>query len=130
MVHDNFDSFPVRVVIAMNKRVYSSQGGRICQACDQPVNQCTCRSDAQSPADGGNVRVGRETKGRKGKGVTVITGLPLAGPELAELARELKAQCGAGGKTRNGVIEIQGDHRDRLVAALQARGFTAKKSGG
>ncbi len=76
------------------------------------------------------MRVGRETKGRKGKGVTVITGLPLAADELAALGKELKAQCGAGGKTSNGVIEIQGDHRDRLVAMLQSRGYNVKKSGG
>jgi translation initiation factor 1 len=78
----------------------------------------------------GNVRVGRESKGRKGKGVTVITGLPLDAVELATLAKELKAQCGAGGKVSDGVIEIQGEHRDRLVLALEARGYKAKKSGG
>jgi len=74
--------------------------------------------------------VGRETKGRKGKGVTVITGLPLDAMELAALAKELKAQCGAGGKTRGGVIEIQGDQREKVVALLQARGYAAKRAGG
>ncbi len=76
------------------------------------------------------MRVGRESKGRKGKGVTVITGLPLNKLALSELAKELKAQCGAGGTVRAGVIEIQGEHRDRLVLALQSRGYAAKKSGG
>lgn len=76
------------------------------------------------------VRVGRETKGRAGKGVTVITGLPLALPQLEELARQLKRRCGSGGTVRGNIIEIQGDHRDTLVAELLALGYTAKRSGG
>ena len=82
-----------------------------------------------APADG-IVRVGRETKGRKGKGVTVLTGLPVSGRELEALARELKALCGAGGTVRDGVLEIQGDHRDRLVRAVEERGWKVKRSGG
>ena len=82
-----------------------------------------------APADG-IVRVGRETKGRKGKGVTILTGLPVSGQELEALARELKALCGAGGTVRDGVVEIQGDHRDRLVRALEDRGWRVKRSGG
>ena len=119
--------------MALNKKVYSSEGGRLCPGCDQPVDQCRCRKQGAGKGDGksdGIVRVGRETKGRKGKGVTVITGLPLDAMDLAALGKELKAQCGAGGKTHDGVIEIQGDHRDRLMAALQSRGYTVKKSGG
>ena len=81
------------------------------------------------PADG-IVRVGRETRGRKGKGVTILTGLPVSGGELEALARELKALCGAGGTMRDGVVEIQGDHRDRLVRALEERGWRVKRSGG
>lgn len=114
----------------MNKKVYSSDGGRLCPGCNKPVQQCSCRKTAQTGKGDGSVRVGRETKGRKGKGVTVITGLPLDALDLAALGKELQAQCGAGGKTHDGIIEIQGDHRDRLVAALQARGYTVKKSGG
>jgi translation initiation factor 1 len=76
------------------------------------------------------VRVGRETKGRAGKGVTVITGLPLSAAELEALAGELKKRCGSGGTVRGGAIEIQGDHRDALVAALIKLGWPAKKSGG
>lgn len=76
------------------------------------------------------VRVGRETKGRAGKGVTVITGLPLAPPQLEELARQLKRRCGSGGTVRGNTIEIQGDHRDTLVAELIALGYQAKRSGG
>lgn len=78
----------------------------------------------------GAVRVGRETKGRAGKGVTVITGLPLAPRELEQLAGELKRRCGSGGTVRDGVIEIQGEHRDTLVQELARRGFQAKRSGG
>ena len=88
------------------------------------------RSAAQAgPADG-IVRVGRETKGRKGKVVTILTGLPVGGQELEALARELKALCGAGGTVRDGTIEIQGDHRDRLVRALEEKGWRVKRSGG
>ncbi len=76
------------------------------------------------------VRVGREVAGRGGKGVSVITGLPLAGADLEALARQLKKLCGAGGGVREGVIEIQGEHRDRLVAELSRLGYEAKRSGG
>jgi translation initiation factor 1 len=76
------------------------------------------------------VRVGREVAGRSGKGVTVITGLPGDAAQLAELAARLKKLCGAGGAVKNGVIEIQGDHRDRLVAELHKLGLAAKRSGG
>jgi translation initiation factor 1 len=76
------------------------------------------------------VRVGREVSGRGGKGVSVITGLPLTGEALEELATRLKKTCGAGGAVKDGNIEIQGDHRDRLVAELVKLGFDAKRSGG
>jgi translation initiation factor 1 len=76
------------------------------------------------------VRVGREVSGRGGKGVSVVTGLPLAGEALEELATRLKKTCGAGGAVKDGTIEIQGDHRDRLVAELCKLGYDAKRSGG
>jgi translation initiation factor 1 len=76
------------------------------------------------------VRVGRETKGRRGKGVTIVTGVPLGGEALAELASRLKRLCGSGGTVRDGVIEIQGDHRDLLVTELAKQGWTVKRSGG
>ena len=81
-------------------------------------------------ADSGRVRVSRQTQGRAGKGVTVITGLPLGPDALAALAAELKRLCGSGGTVRDGAIEIQGEHRDRLVAELSRRGFAALRSGG
>lgn len=76
------------------------------------------------------IRVGRETKGRKGSGVTVVTGLRLPEPELIALASRLKKVCASGGTVREDVIEIQGDHRDRIVAELSRLGWTAKRSGG
>lgn len=76
------------------------------------------------------VRVGREVSGRGGKGVSVITGLPLDAAALEDLATRLKKLCGAGGAARDGVIEIQGDHRDRLVTELCKLGYDAKRSGG
>jgi len=85
---------------------------------------------ASKPQGPPKVRVGREVAGRGGKGVTVITGLPLAAAALEELGGKLKRSCGAGGAVRDGVIEIQGDHRDRLVAELQKLGYDAKRSGG
>ena len=76
------------------------------------------------------VRVSRETKGRGGKGVTLVTGVPLAGEALEALAKELKARCGTGGTVRDGSIELQGEHRDRLVEELGRRGYTVKRAGG
>ncbi len=76
------------------------------------------------------VRVGRETKGRKGRGMTVITGVPLHPEGLRDLAKKLKQKCGTGGTLKDGKIEIQGDHRDFLVTELQALGYTVKRSGG
>jgi len=78
----------------------------------------------------GVVRVGRSTKGRRGKGVTVVTGVGLEGEALATLARDLKRLCGSGGTVKDGAIEIQGEHRDRVVEALQARGLRVRRSGG
>ena len=114
--------------------VYSSDHGRVCSGCGRPVSGCRCDPQAgakpKSPKSDGVVRVGRETRGRKGKGVTVVTGLPLEAGELQDLAKRLKARCGAGGTVRDGVIEIQGEHRDAVVRELEAEGFAAKKAGG
>ncbi len=110
--------------------VYSSEAGRLCPDCGQPVAGCTCRQAKQVVTGSGVVRVGRETKGRKGAGVTVITGLPLTPDALRDLARQFKKKCGSGGTVRDGVIEIQGDHRDLLVAELQKLGYAARRSGG
>lgn len=76
------------------------------------------------------MRVSRSTKGRRGKGVTVIDGVPLQGAELVALAKLLKSACGAGGTVKGGMIEIQGEHRDALIPLLEARGWTVKRAGG
>jgi len=89
-----------------------------------------CRKKKAGPAGDGTVRVRRETKGRKGKCVTVVSGIPLHPDGLQALARELKQKCGTGGTVKDGVIEIQGDHRDAIVAELAERGHEAKRSGG
>lgn len=117
---------------ALGGLVYSTESGRACPACGKPVAACICRELEQSkiPAGAGKVRVGRETKGRAGKGVTTVSGLPLAAAALEALAAELKKRCGSGGTVRDGVIEIQGEHRDTLVAELARRGYQPKRSGG
>jgi len=109
--------------------VYSTDSGRMCPGCRQPQSACECKSESVVEGDG-IVRVSRETKGRKGKGVTLITGVPLAASELKDLAKQLKAKCGTGGTVKDGVIEIQGDQRDLLVPVLEQRGWTVKRSGG
>lgn len=76
------------------------------------------------------MRVGRETKGRKGKGVTLVSGLPLDGANLQILAKQLKQRCGSGGTVKDGIIEIQGDHRELLIAELTRQGYKVKQSGG
>lgn len=112
--------------------VYSTDHGRMCPGCARPLAECACRDRAAGavPQGDGVVRVARSTKGRKGKAVTLITGVPLAAAELADLAKRLKRRCGAGGSVKDGAIEVQGDHRDALVAALESEGYTVKRSGG
>jgi translation initiation factor 1 len=115
--------------------VYSTDSGRMCPDCRQPLAACGCRAAAQAQAaqaaaGDGTVRVGRETGGRGGKVVSVVRGVPLAGEALAALAKRLRSACGAGGTVKEGVIELQGEHRDRLVALLAAEGFRVKRVGG
>ena len=110
--------------------VYSTEHGRMCPDCGKPVAACLCRKKRTAPESDGTVRVGRETKGRKGKGVTVIAGVPLDEAGMRELAKQLKAKCGAGGTVKDGVIEIQGDHRDLVLEELKKYGWPVKRSGG
>ena len=120
--------------MSSSRLVYSTGPGRLCPECTRPLAECRCkRSKPAQPvmaAGDGIVRVGRETKGRKGKGVTIIKGVPLAGDELNALATRLKKRCGCGGTVDAGVIEIQGDHRDLLVEELGRLGYTVRRSGG
>lgn len=109
--------------------VYSTEKGRLCPACEQPRDVCRCRA-TRPPAGDGIVRIQRQTGGRGGKTVTVITGVPLPEPELKSLAKALKQRCGTGGALKDGVIEIQGDHRALLQQELSQRGWTVKLSGG
>jgi translation initiation factor 1 len=118
-----------------SRLVYSTGAGRLCPECTRPIETCRCKRSkpaqaTPAPVGDGIVRVGRETKGRKGKGVTVIKGVPLAGDELEALATRLKKRCGCGGTVEAGTIEIQGDHRDLLVQELGKLGYTVRKSGG
>ena len=94
-----------------------------------PPARLRTKPAAAAPA-AARVRVGREVAGRGGKGVTVVSGLTLDAVQLEELAARLKRMCGAGGAVKDGRIEIQGEHRDRLVAELARLGFAAKRSGG
>jgi translation initiation factor 1 len=112
------------------KIVYSTGIGTLCPNCRRAVRECVCPKGAPGAAKPTAVRVGRETKGRAGRGVTTVTGLPLAEAELTDLAAKLKKRCGSGGTVREGVIEIQGEHRDAIVAELVKLGWQAKKSGG
>ena len=114
---------------ALGGLVYSTDGGRHCPDCGQPLGQCIC-GQPQVPAGDGIARVRRETKGRGGKTVTTVSGVPLAGEPLKELASALKKRCGTGGALKDGVIEIQGEHVELLIAELEKRGLKAKKSGG
>lgn len=102
----------------------------MCSDCRKPIAQCQCRKTASAPASDGVVRVRRETKGRNGKGVTVIIGAPLDTDGLAQLAKQLKAKCGSGGTVKEGNIEIQGDHCDLVMAELNKLGWTVKRAGG
>ena len=114
---------------ALGGLVYSTDAGRHCPACSQPQDACRC-AEVQRPAGDGILRVRRETKGRGGKTVTTISGVPLADSELKALASALKKRCGCGGGLKDGVIEIQGDHCELIVTRLKALGYTVKRAGG
>jgi len=107
--------------------VYSTEFGSMCPACARPLAKCVFGKNTTAPAGDGIVRVGYETSGRKGKGVTLISGLQGPAEQLKEIARELKTKCGAGGTVKDWTIEIQGDHRDKLIAELQSRGHKVKR---
>jgi len=110
--------------------VYSTEHGRMCPACRKPIAECRCKKAQPMPISDGIVRVRLEAKGRKGKGVTVITGVPLDATALENLGKQLKQRCGSGGTVKDGVIEIQGDHRDRVIEDLAKQGWTVKRAGG
>lgn len=110
-----------------NPTVYSTESGRMCPTCGRPTTACTCKKKAAPPTGSGMVRVQIESKGRGGKTVSLVTGLVMNEEGLKKLAGELKRVCGSGGTIKDGVIEIQGDHRDILVDALKKQGIKAKR---
>jgi translation initiation factor 1 len=108
--------------------VYSTDGGRMCPRCRKALADCVCAQQrAASPSGNGVVRVSRENKGRGGKTVTLVRGLALDAAALAALGKRLRSACGSGGTVKDGVIEIQGDHADRVIALLQAEGVAGVK---
>ena len=117
----------------MNKRggglVYSTDSGTMCPECRQAVAQCMCKRKAP-PADDAIVRVSRATQSRGGKVVTVVRGLALDDAALVQLGKQLKALCGAGGTVKDGVIEVQGDHCERVIEVLKKQGRVVKRAGG
>ena len=111
--------------------VYSTEGGRMCPSCRQPLAACLCKAKQGNFGKGdGIVRVSRETKGRGGKAVTVIRGVPLEATGLADLGKRLRAACGSGGTLKDGVLEVQGDHVDRVMQMLGEQGWVVKRAGG
>ena len=110
--------------------VYSTDGGRMCPDCRRSIGQCVCRNSKPAPATDGVVRVSRETKGRNGKSVTLVRGLSLDSAAMTLLGKELKSACGSGGTVKDGVIEVQGDHVERVIDFLKARALVVKRAGG
>jgi translation initiation factor 1 len=110
--------------------VYSTDAGRMCPVCRNPIAQCICKQQAPPPSSDGVVRVSRETKGRGGKAVTLVKGAPLDALALAALGKQLRTACGSGGTVKDGVIEVQGDHCERVMELLKKEGWTVKRAGG
>ncbi|UTY59374.1 translation initiation factor Sui1 [Massilia sp. erpn] len=108
--------------------VYSTEVGRTCPACRQAIAACICKAQTTMAGDG-QIRVSRQTKGRGGKTVTLVKGLALDPPALAQLGKQLRSACGSGGTVKDGVIEIQGDHCDLVMATLSNSGLSPKRSG-
>jgi translation initiation factor 1 len=113
-----------------SRLVYSTESGRLCPQCHRAVAECVCGKDRPAALGDGIVRLRRETKGRGGKAVSIVTGVPLAGSELKALAKVLKQRCGVGGSVKGDEIEIQGDQREVLKTELEKRGYTVKIAGG
>jgi len=121
-----------------NRLVYSTETGRICPGCSKPVSACVCKKkktvkvkkQSNSYPNDGTIRIQREVKGRKGKTVTVVFGVPLENEKLKQFATTLKVRCGAGGSVKNGLIFIQGDHRRALLDEIKKQGYKVKLAGG
>lgn len=109
--------------------VYSTDSGRMCPVCRQPVANCICKTPL-IPQTKGAVRISLQTKGRGGKSVTLVKGLPLDPTALNVLGRQLRSACGTGGTVEDGVVEVQGDQVVTVMAALQKLGYDVKRAGG
>ena len=110
-----------------SRLVYSTSGANLCPRCQKRLDKCRCSSEPNSQGQSdGIVKISRETKGRKGKAVTLLTGLDLNPVELKKLGKRLKDSCASGGTLKNGIIEIQGDHRIALQRELNRLGFVTK----
>ncbi len=108
----------------MPKLVWSSDSSSACPRCGRPTHHCTCTNPESLTHDPSKpVRVRRETKGRKGKGVTLIENVPLPASDLKTFAKELKRRCGSGGTVKGGVVEIQGEHRETAAGLARERGW-------
>jgi translation initiation factor 1 len=121
-----------------SRLVYSTETGRICPECGKLVSACSCKikravkvdkQPTSYPTDG-TIRIQREVKGRNGKIVTAVFGVPLENEKLQKFAKTLKRRCGAGGSVKDGVIVIQGDHRQTLLDEIRKHGYPAKLAGG
>ncbi|THC45245.1 translation initiation factor Sui1 [Massilia sp. Mn16-1_5] len=108
--------------------VYSTEHGRMCPACAQPVTACACKARPAVVGDG-VVRVSRQSKGRGGKTVTLVKGVALDAAALAVLGKQLRTACGSGGTVKDGVIEIQGDHCELVMEVLGKQGHDPKRAG-
>ncbi|MDP2984360.1 MAG: translation initiation factor Sui1 [Candidatus Latescibacter sp.] len=113
-----------------NRRVYSTEKGRLCPSCGQPAASCGCGKIPVNPQGDGIVRVRRDVKGRGGKTVTTVSGFPLDESGIRELASQFKRRLGTGGTVKGGVMEIQGDYSGVLITELTKLGFTVKRAGG
>ena len=113
-----------------SRPVYSTESGTLCNGCGQPVAACDCKKGVLNTNGDGIIRVSRETKGRKGKGVTLVTGFQGTEADLKVLGKRLKQLCGTGGTVKNGVIEIQGDVRHKIHQELEKAGHKVKLAGG
>ena len=119
-----------------SRLVYSTENGRICPKCRKPASDCTCNGKGKKTQPkplfkpDGIIRIRRETKGRKGKTVTAVFGFELDENSLKALAKQIKQLCGTGGSVKDGVIVVQGDHRETIKGFLTAQGYKVKIAGG
>lgn len=124
------DNFMMKRNSSTSALVYSTDAGRMCPECRRPVTGCICRQSQALARTDGVARVSRQTRGRGGKTVTLVSGLALDALTLARLGKQLKAACGSGGTVKDGVIEVQGDHCEAVMRALQSHGHAVKRAGG